>query len=229
MTTDALFRLPARSVVTVLGELAALRDRARSGEPLEVPTVTMLLAAGHQLTGEVIALTDPTPEDFTVLLKNAGNPLAVTYILGSAIQGVTVHLIPETVHLLSFGKFRSLTDKVPTRLELERYLRSLATQLSPTAPLAHSIAWDEFPSSDAALQQLGDVLQDLQATLLVIQADDLGSTALQEQVQQLEIRTHVRAGVLLQAGALTIQVQIVDHELVALSRSDLQRAIERLL
>jgi hypothetical protein len=229
MTTDALFRLPARSVVTVLGELATLRDRARSGEPLEVPTATVLLAAGHQLTGEVIALTDATAQDFTVLLRNAGNTLAVTYIPGSAIQGVTVHLTPDTLHLLSFGKFRSLADKVPTRLELERYLRSLTTQLSPTAPLAHSIAWDEFPPSDEALQQLGDVLQDLQSTLLAIQADDLGSTALQEQVQRLEIRVNVKTGVLLQAGALTIQVQIVDHELVALSRSELRRAIERLL
>jgi hypothetical protein len=228
MSNDALFRLPARSITAVLSELAALRNRARSGEPLDVPTVTLWLAAGQSVRGDVIALADANQADFTVLLKHP-TALEATYIAGSAIQGVTVHLTVETTHLLSFGKFRSLTEPVPTRLDLERFLRSLTTQLNPTTPLTGPISWDEFPSTDAAMQQLGDVLNHLRSALLTIQADALGATALGEQVQRLDVRVHSQPGVILQAGILTVQVQILDHELVTLPQVELLRAIERLL
>jgi hypothetical protein len=233
MQADNLFRLPGRSPQEILTELVALRNRSRSGEPLTVPPVTLLLDAGHQLKGEVIAITEATltnanTADFTLLLKNAITDWEVTYIPGSAIRGVTVHLTPETAHQLAFGKFRALTEKVPTRLELERYLRTLATQLNPTTPLDTTIAWDEFPTADTAFQQLGDILQDLQATLLAIQSNDLGATALQT-VRRLALRVDVKAGVRLQTGELIVHVKIVDHELVTLSRSELRLAIEQLL
>jgi len=231
---SALFKLPATEITCLFAELQTLRTRVRAGETLQVPEITVLLDSGHTLRGEVIHyLADAIPEKGLLSLRTGDRPdsLDVTYLPLHAIQALTVHYTPETLHLLSFGKVKPLSLRVPSRLELERYLRSLSDQLSQqrSQPLQMTIAWDELSTTDETLQTLAELLANLQGILLAINADELGAVALRDHVERIEIRTAVTANVLFQNATLSILVASHEGDLSCAQKPELQRAIEKLL
>jgi hypothetical protein len=217
LASDPMFRLPAKPVSQLLVELAALQDRARSGDPIAPPEVTLRLDSGHCLTGSILRCSEATG---LVLLLAA--PRDATYLPIGAIQAVTVHYSPETLHLLSDDQIR--TGTVPSRLDLERQVRALSTQLSP---ITVTIAWDEMVTTDAAFQSLGPLIQHVQEILLDIQADSLGSAALRR-LDQVAIRFG-EGQIRLADRALTLGIAVVDQDLVVLPKAQLRQAIERLL
>jgi hypothetical protein len=181
------------------------------------------------LTGSILRVSEVGSE-LLLLLQGQDAPMDATYLPIGAIQAVTVHYTPDNLHLT--GKVKPASAPVPSRLDLERQVRALSTQLSPTTV---TVAWDEMVSSDAAFQSLGALIQNLQEILLGIQADSLGAAALQ-QIERVEMR--FGAGQIRRADSLgptvgqrvlEIGIAIADQDLVEISKSDLRQAIERLL
>ncbi|MEE3719961.1 hypothetical protein V2H45_24805 [Tumidithrix elongata RA019] len=194
---DPILRLPAKTVAALVSELNGLQDRFRSGEQLEIPEITLLLDAGHSLSGVIVQITKSSSSNFpepdaTLLLQHRDNAMNISYIPIVSIRGITVHYNDRNLHLLSSGKIKPFSGKVPSRLELERKARSLSELL---AGLAISIAWDEIPCSDQALQSLDLMLADLESVMIGIQSDDMGRTSLQGQVERIEIRVGMKAEV----------------------------------
>jgi hypothetical protein len=221
MTTNPLLRLPAQPVHQLLAELAALTDRVRSGDPITPPDVTLQLNSGHSLTGSILRVSEVASE-MLVLLQGQDAPLDATYLPIGAIQAVTVHYSPENLHLT--GKVKPTSALVPSRLDLERQVRALSAQLSPTTV---TVAWDEMVNTDAAFQSLGPLIQNLQEILLGVQTDSLGAAALQP-IERVEV--HFGSGQIRRANqVLEINIAIADRDLVEVSKSELQQAIERLL
>jgi hypothetical protein len=248
---DPILRLPAKAIGTLVAELCVLQDRVRSGETLEVPAISLLLKSGHSLAGTIVqvtksgsvgsaALRRPEPvegslskgaslgenRDSTLLLQHQDNPLNVSYIPMDAICGITVYYSPQNLHLLSSGQVQPVTDKIPTRLDLERKAQYLSEKLAGTAI---SIIWDELPRSEEARQSLDIILMDLEAAITSIRSDELGRTTIQQQVERIEIRGGPSAEVRLQTPVLTVYAAIQFQDLVYLAKSELKQAIERVL
>jgi hypothetical protein len=136
-----------------------------------------------------------------------------------------VHHTAETLHLLAFDRFRALSEKVPTRLDVERQARALTEELA----LSIALAWSALPTSEVSLQRLARLLQDLQIILKALMAEDLGRVALQENVQQIEVTTGSKLAVKLEGRMLQIVGEVSHGDFVSLERSPLQIAIEKLL
>jgi hypothetical protein len=218
---SAIFQLPAKRIAALLIELQALLDRPG----VVLPELTLLLTSGHQVRGELIEflVEGPLPADRWLLLRNVSGPLDVTYLPLAAIEGLTLHLTDDNLHLLSFGKLKPQA-KVPSRLELERLTRTISTEFS----LSIAILWDELPSSDRAFQNLGELLQDLQLILMELLDDELGNAAVHDRVRQVAIRSGSAAAVRLEGGTLTLLGR-GDQEFTCLDRRGLTAAIEGLL
>jgi hypothetical protein len=239
MTSDPLWRLPAKAVEVLLVEMGALQDQARQapmtdgrsqtiGAPLSpgIPDVTLLLDSGHSLTGSIVRVC-AAPEAL-VLLRRQDAPMDVTYLPIGAIRAVTVHYSSENLHLLSSGQIKLASGPVPSRLDLERQVRALSAQLSgPLSPVTLTVAWDEMVQTDEAFRSLQPWINDLQAILLGIQADSLGAAALQ-QIDRIEIRFGT-AQISRRERVLEIGLATAEGDLIVLSKPDLQQAIERLI
>jgi hypothetical protein len=225
--TDRLDKLPPATIVTLLTTLQALRDRVQAGERLHLPEVTFGLASGQSCKGELIAFgqLDNSPDSRTVLLKpKSGGALDATYIPLAAIQTLTVHYAEDNLHLLSFGKLREASGQVPSRLELERELRSLSEQCQ----LPITIVWDELPKTDEALQGLAILLQQLRDILVSIQAEAIGAEALRE-LASVAIRVEQNPSVVKRDRVLGILVSISHGDIQFLEKRLLQSAVEQIL
>jgi hypothetical protein len=229
----ALYRLPAKQLEVVLQQLSDLRSKARGGDlpnrsTSPIPDVTLVLRSGQMLTGAVVEFAATSSAGSPILLVHltkTANSLDTCYISLSEIAGITIHHTSETLHLLAFDHFRPLSQKVPTRLELDRQARAITEAL--TIPIA--LAWTVLPITDLSLQTLATGLQDLQTILKLILADDLGRVALQERVQRIEITCGGQGEVKFVGSTLQIVGELVNQDLRLLERSPLQTAIERLL
>jgi hypothetical protein len=221
-------RLPVKTISKLIAELSVLQDRVRSGERIEIPTVTLLFSSGQSLCGIVMRAITAAPPDgeATLLLQSRDVPMDLHYILIAAIQAVTVHYTDRSLPLLSDGKIRETAGRVPSRLELERQARSISAQL-PGIEL--TILWDELPRSDLAFQSLELLLQDLQTILLAICADSLGITSLQAKVTRITIGIDPIAQVCLKQQILGIRVGVVAGDLICQPKNVLQQAIDQLL
>lgn len=226
---DALRRLPVKSPGQLLHELHDLHTRFRGGDPIELPQVTVMLTSGQSLRGEVIQLDQAGVE--TVLLLRVVDPgYDVLYLPQSFVAGVMVHYTEANLHLLSSGTIRPLDEAVPSRLALNRQAQAIGEALRVrrlNCPV--QLNWDLLPMTNASLQVIGQFLQDLQSILVAIQADDIGSIALETQVQQIVIQADAEISVLLQAQTLTLSIARAGIELAPWPIDSLRQAIEQRL
>jgi hypothetical protein len=229
MSIEPFLRLPAKPVNALIAEISALQDRVRwsstdhgsSGESIVIPDVTLLLDSGHSVVGSILRVL-PASEAVGEALVLIRRQMDATYLPIGAIRAVTVHYSAENLHLLSGGKIKVASGAVPSRLDLERQVRSLSAQLNP---ITVTVAWDEMVATDEAFQSLEPLIKSLAEILLEIQADDLGVAALQ-QVDRIAIRFGT-AQIIRRDRVLEIGVAILDHDLVVLAKVDLRQAIDR--
>jgi hypothetical protein len=224
MTIDPFLRLPVKPVNMIISELAELQDRVRSGESIVIPDVTLLLNSGRNTVGSILRIVTASEGEMLLLLRSKVAPMDVTYLPISAILGVTVHYCAENLHLLSSGKIKLTSGSVPSRLNLERQVRSLSTQLSPTTV---TVAWDEMVTSNEAFHSLAPLITNLQEILLGLQAEPLGLAALL-QIERIEIRFGL-ANIIRRDRVIEIGIAIEDQDLLVLPKLELRQSIERLL
>jgi hypothetical protein len=224
---DPSLRLPAMTITALVTELSGLQQRFLAGERIEIPSVTLLLDSGHSLSGMVVRVTRssnsvPIEPDAALLIQHQ-DKLTMSYVPIVAIRGITVQSSASNLHLLSAGKIKPSSGQVPSRLDLERYTRSLADTIDG---MTITIAWDEIPRSDEAFEGLNSILKDLAAVTIDIRADELGRTAFQSRVERIEVRVGTNAAIRLHDRVLTIYAAIEAQDLIYLNKQQLQQAIE---
>ncbi len=238
--SEIILRLPAKTIGNLISELNALQDRVRSGENLEIPSVTLFLNSGQNLSGKVTRILHPPSQppslassmasEATVLLQHKVNAMDLSYVSLSSIQSVTVHHTSSSLVLLSDGKIRANADKVPSRLELERLTRTVSGKFAEIGLTIDLIVlWDELPKSSAALQSLEILLQDLQAVLLAITTDEIGLSSLRAKVNIIKIGIDVTTNIRLRENILEIRLKTEEQDLIWMSRIELRKSLEKLL
>jgi hypothetical protein len=223
-SNSALFKLPAKSIREIFAELQRLRERSRAGDLVTVPKMTLFLTSGCCMDCELIQYI-PETGDAIALPENPSGSLDVSYIHISAIQAVTIHSTQENIHLLSFGKLQPASRKVPTRLELERRVRSL----SEVRNLPITIAWNELLTTDDGLQIVGILIDDLEAILKDLFADEIGENSVRQNIDCLEIQVSSTATVDISNRILNISVGFERGEFFGWDRVLLRQKIERFI
>ncbi len=220
-------RLPARPIGAVIAEMARLREESRHDWAL--PPVTLALSNGLSVRGEYVAAHELETPRATVLVRTGdrSDSLDVAYIPVASIVALTVHHTPATLARLSFGAVRERLGEAPSRLELERRLRDLTEWLSAEVGVAVAATadWEALPRADAARLDVGELLEDLRATLAGFLADELGRAAVKAGVRALRITVGSKASVTLQDGELRYAVGLDGNETYLLNRQDLRRAL----
>jgi hypothetical protein len=219
---SALFKLPAKSIREIFTELQKLRERSRTGDLVKVPKMTLLMTSGYSMDCELIQYI-PETGDAIALLDNRSGSLDVSYLHVNAIQAMTIHYTPENIHLLSFGKLQPVSTKIPTRLELERRVRSL----SEVRNLPITVAWNELPTTDDGFQIVGILIDDLEAILKDLFTDEMGENSVRQNMDCIEIHVLSTATVGIFNRILNISVGFERGEFFGWERVLLRQEIER--
>lgn len=216
---NRLLRLPARPVSEVLGDLQALGERHRGGEPLEPPGVTLWLKGGDRIAG-VLVHYDRRQELVLVLDQQTGE---ATYLPLAEIRGLTVQVRDDLLESLSGGLLKPHAGAPPSRLELKRQARDLAELLGVPFECA-------LEDGDEAAHALARGLRDLEGVLKNVRGDTEGRESFARAVRSVTLGSRSSGfGVELRDGCLQIWHGIEAGTLRLPAREELKAAIERLL
>ncbi|MBL8918525.1 MAG: hypothetical protein JNJ54_06660 [Myxococcaceae bacterium] len=208
--------LPARSVEDVIAELAAAQVRAARGEPLSPPVVSVHLASGFQVTGEIIDILFDQRRGTTLLLHLVGTSRHdrssdVIYVRADAVAALTVHSAAGHVALLSAGQVTAPAGPPPTKLEARRLLEKMRTQLQDRVghDVGFASAIDEVPAEHlGGLVELGNVVF---GALSTVMRDELGLEAVKTQLKQVSLQPGAAFTVGLSDGTLSAAAPLAEH------------------
>lgn len=237
--TDILVRLAPQSLAAALEELADLTRRQRAGErELHVPRATLYYPGGVVVEGVVVAFQVQTGH-VVVLPLARSNDTDVVYAETRQLVALRVHHTPQslqqTLHqrqstgiIEAEGSLRP-TVQAPSNLELRRMVPAVQAAWQAAGYSATVEAnWDSLPLSDNARARWAQLLSDLEKIVAQLLADPLGADALRA-VRVYRLAVGPSPEVKLSAGAVTLQVGTVGDDLLTFSRTELQKALERVL
>jgi hypothetical protein len=188
--------LRPRQPLRLLEELAALSARARAGEPLARPRVTLHLP-GRDLRGQLLGLSDDAGGRVALLLLDSGDRFShdVTHVLVANLEALTVHdalrIDQPTSEIV-----------VPGKLELRRALVALGERLSSVGA-GFVLETEDLETTD--LEPIMAALVPLEQALQAILNDDLGREALKN-ISVLKLISRNAAQVLKSGNTLEVQV-----------------------
>lgn len=181
---QALAHFPARSPETILNRLFEMRKRARRGEAVRVPCMTLSLTNGERVQGWVLDIATEKNETFVAMqAAECDEPPRpdVFYVSLRRIDAVTVHDAASYAPDLSFGAVqRAPGAPAPTKMALRRRAAALAEGvLGAQATIEIDFADDASEDSRFVLSQ---ALEMLGGILTEITQDAIGRAALQSLV-----------------------------------------------
>jgi hypothetical protein len=243
--TDILVRLPAQSVTATLSYLADLSQRQRRGErEVHVPRATLLLRSGHSFEGMVLGYT-PTGGWVVCAGVTQTSDLDTLYVAAADVLAVRVHHTPQTLQQTADLKLSpaaapsgvieaNLPHNATTQignLALKRLPAELTQgwQNDLGLDLPIQAVWESLPTSDLARSRWHGFLNDLDGCIRQLYDDPLGRVSLKEKVTAIRLTTGTAPEVRLSGGVLALYVTSVGEDLLALNRTDLLKAMERVL
>jgi len=150
--------VPLRTVPQLLTTLV----EARRWAP-ELPAVTLLLASGKGVTGEVLRY-----DDAVTVVAEAD---ALVTVSSAAILGVRVHGAADAVEVLSGGTVElKAADEAPTVAHLRRDVAALESRWADELPGELSLSLDATIDTEARRLSLQRLLVDLEAAVAAIGA-----------------------------------------------------------
>lgn len=157
----------ARQPVRLLQELVGLAARARAGEPLDAPRVTLHLVSGRDVRGRLLDLSDDAGVRVALIAQETNDrfSLDVTHVPVTHLEALTVH---DAARL---GQ-PTTEIKVPGKLELRRMVAALNERLAVGFKLELEPELD-----DADLEPISSALSPLEQALRVILSAELGREA----------------------------------------------------
>jgi hypothetical protein len=157
----------AHQPVRLLEELSGLAARARAGEPLSAPRVTLHLVSGRDVRGRLLELSDDVGVRVALIARETDDrfSLDVTHVPITHLEAITVHDVSR------LGQ-PSTEIKVPSKLELRRMVVALNERLSVGFTLEL-----ESELKDADLEPISSALSSLEQALRAILSAELGREA----------------------------------------------------
>lgn len=212
---ERMWRLPARPLADLLTDLHGLAERVRLGATVDIPAVTLMLADGHVVKGQLVQFA---AREGQILVKDA-NTYEVTYVALVQVRAATVHYHEGNLDVLS-------VVGAPQADELHRRMGSLLEMVS----LQGSLALDEFPTGEAARGVLAQALKDLDAVLRQMLSDPEQRESFTQAVKEIHVRTSDEGpGVWRDGHHLMVLLRVEGGQVQALSAGRLKAALEKLL
>jgi hypothetical protein len=184
---QALRELGVRSVPTVLADLEHLAERAKEGEPVPQPRVTLHLRSGRDVSGIVLA-SGSDRRGAALLLHRTGDTgrrpgSDVLYVDPAMIEAVTVHESADVARQLA------ALEPPPSRLDLKRKAADTGSVLSKElgGPIVIELAWNSLPESGEPLRGVAHLLAATAAALRQVAMDGFGRVELQRLVRTVRL------------------------------------------
>lgn len=234
-----LFRLPARSVDDLLGDMLRARKRWLEGDEVAVPRASFHLRSGRDVTGSIVDLqTDPHGRRTVLVHRSDGDHEGswnACYFDASLVEAITLYDAPAAAHIVSEGKVAGTLPPPPdgtpppTRLEIKRMMADRARLLSALLgnELVFDVAWDRAPESGEALRVVSGLITDTADAVREIAGDELGKQALQK-LRKVWFGEGGRA-VLREGETLVVVARFAFGAEGRLAKAELKSAIEKAL
>jgi len=234
---DILQRLPPRPLSRLLGDLAALRQRAAAGESVSVPLTTLHLRTGRDVVGWVVAL-----DQAGWLLVHGAGPdprqpgYDAVYLPLAAVEALTVHDAPAAAPFLSEGRLAAPEQPAPglgpppSRLELKRKLaeHTNALRAAVGSSLSVEVEWSGVAAEGEALRTLDRLIEDTVKVAMELAKDEMGRSAL-GRLTRLCFGEGSSPDVRLDGTAVLVVARLALGVAGRLGRSQLKEALERVL
>jgi hypothetical protein len=193
----AIYALEPKTIDRLLGELADLASRAKRGEELRLPVVTMHLRSGRDLFGHVLAVG----RDSSVLFHSIGRDhrsldYDAVHLASSSIEAVTRHDVQNV------GRAPDLSKDAPTKLELKRKGASLESTFGELGAKL-SINFGDSELDEDQRRSLADLIEELSRIFGELLGDELGKEAIAQKIERLELRLGSSAEVSLSEKTMT--------------------------
>ena len=228
--------LVAREPVDVLARAVKV-SRERRAANRTPPRLTLLLASGREVTGEVIDVASSSSRTTVSLVVEPRGPLAsdrrkpdVLYVDAQRIEGVVLHDAEDVAAALAPEAMLPAVE--PTgKLQLRRRLGELGAELGNVVGRAPSLEVDVdaiagVPHGLAALAQLVDQTA---TALRQITTDDTGRRAVRDQVSAVRFEVGPPRGVRRDGTILKLAVPAPDAGAGFATAAALMQEIERVL
>ncbi|MEW5850108.1 MAG: DUF4908 domain-containing protein [Myxococcota bacterium] len=227
---EALLQLVAKSVDTVLQDLVDLRRRARKGEKVTVPLVTLHLRGGRDLTGWIVDAGEDPRHGAALVFHIPGRDFRnpdddACYLPPAAVEAITVH--GAGGHALALEQGRP----APSQLELDQRANELSRRVSRAAgrDVVFSVDWDATPDHGEPVKVMEDIMRMTAAVLEDLSAEPVGRQAVAAKVRAVRFGQGPNARVALDGETLMVIVPVNSTGEGRLSNLDLRRAVESLL
>lgn len=237
-TQRLLDQLRARSVTTMLEELAATVERAKAGEgdTSRVPLTTFHLATGRDVRGWLLALEPASTKGRAVLVQIASSQGTrthdVSYLDVSVLEALTVHNAADAIEVLSFGDVeRPPSEPPPGKLALRRRTTELAHSLTTKAgrDIAFEVGWDTLAGEDdISMHSLQQLIEDTHHAVLDL-IDEFGAADVFEKAAGVRIEEGQAAGVRLHDQRIVIGALLGKGRNGRLDREELVRQMQAVL
>jgi hypothetical protein len=209
-----MWRLPARPYADLLTDLHGLAERVRHGETVDIPSLTLWLADGHKVHGQLVHFS---AKEGLILVKDPST-FDATYVALVQVRAVTVHYSEHNVEILAAA--------APNADELSRRLQALLERMS----VQGTLELRDFPENEAARRVLAQALKDLEAALRQMLSDPEQRESFTQAVKEIHVRPSPEGpDVERDSGVLTVLLGLDAGQLTALSPGRLKRALEKLL
>lgn len=211
---ERMWRLPARPLADLLLDLHMLAERVRHGETVDVPSLTLWLADGHRVDGQLVHFAF---REGLILIKHAG-ALDATYVALVQVRAVTVHYSEDNLDALSLG--------APAVEELHRRLEATLDTMSVHGDLS----LEGFPPGEAARRVLAQGLKDLDAVLRQISSNPEQRESFTQAMREVQLRFSPDGpGAVRSGSVLLVEFGVDAGQVTALSAGRLKAAVEKLL
>lgn len=227
---EALLQLSAKSVASVLQDLVDLRRRARKGEKVTVPLVTLHLKSGRDLTGWIVDAGEDSRHGENLVFHIPGRDFRnpdddACYLPPATIEAITVH--GAGGHALALEQGRP----APSQIELNRRAEEMGRLVSTACgtDVHFAVDWDATPDHGEPLKAMEDIMRMVAGVLTDICAEPLGRQAVLSKVRAVRLGQGPTARVALDGETLAIVVPVGTTGEGRLSALDLRRAVESVL
>jgi hypothetical protein len=215
-------RLPAQRPRVLLEGLEQLAERARRGESVEVPHLTLFLLGGHAIAGRFIGYQHDHRDGGVVALHATQTQFAldVVYVPLETISAVMVHHRESTIAGLSGGKVAPKPKEIPGKLVLDRLAAANAER---TGPL--EIDWAGLGNTDESRAALALLFEVLPGVISELRGDPMGAEAWKAKIDRIAVGSG-DGTIKLRDRALRIELERKGSEVFAPTARTLKQAIE---
>ena len=194
----------AKGVDAALYAVLRIAGRQEAGIPLVLPRVTLSLRSGRAVSGFVKEMLEDRREGRAVLLyvpRESGIPYDEAIIIPvGTIETLGILDVP------AFGALKRDAVPVPSLLQLRRQLAAVEARVrtATETQLVLGLAPGVNAASAEELRALGFLAERAKEVLEALAKDDIGRSALREQVKRVHLRADKQASVSFADGTLEL-------------------------